>query len=295
MKKIALVFIASIFLLVTACGAKDTSTKAVDTSATAAANSTAPAAGKKEDKVIKFIASDAGFNAEIIPIIKEEVEKQGFTFDWVIVNDIIQPNKMLDDGTVDANSFQHEAYFDQFVKDHNLKNVVRGFYTNFTPSALYSKKYKTLAEVPDGATFGIPVDPANNGRSLFMLRDKGLLKLKDGVEVVHAGVKDITDNPHKYKFKEVDQLMLQRTLDDVDVGFLFAGTAIKIGLNPKKDSLAYEDGTSLPYKGIVAIRKDLVGSPKAIALQNAYKSEKLKAFYTKQYGDSIVFLDDLNK
>jgi len=212
-----------------------------------------------------------------------------------VVNDIIQPNKMVNDGQADSNSFQHEAYFNQFVTDHGLKNISRAFYTIFTPSGLYSKKYKSFQEVPDGATIGIPVDPANNGRALFMLRDLGLLKLRDGVEVIHASLKDITDNPHKFKFKEVDQLMLQRTLDDVDVGFLFAGTAVQIGLNPKKDALALETGEGLPYKSIVAVRNELIGSPKIKALQKAYESQAIKDFYQSKYGDAILFLDDLNK
>jgi D-methionine transport system substrate-binding protein len=257
--------------------------------------SAASAAGNNDDKTIKFIMSDAGFNAEIVPLLKKEVAKQGFTLDWVVINDIIQPNKLVDDGSADANSFQHEPYFDQFVADHDLKNITRGFYTVYTPSGLYSKKYKSLDQVPDGATFGIPVDPANNGRALFMLRDKGLLKLKYGVTVTHASLQDITNNPHNYKSLEVDQLMLQRTLDDVDVGFLFSGTARKIGLDPKKDALAFEDEKSSPYKGIVAIRKGLAGTPKIKALQNAYASDAVKAYYKKRYGDTILFLDGLNK
>ena len=238
--------------------------------------------------------SDAGFNAEIVQILKEELAKDGYELDHVVVNDIIQPNKIVNDGDADSNSFQHEAYFDQFVKDHDLKNISRAFYTTFTPSGLYSKKYKSFDEVPDGALIGIPVDPANNGRALFMLRDLGLLKLKDGVEVIHTTLKDITDNPHNFKFKEVDQLMLQRTLDDVDVGFLFAGTAVQIGYKPKQDALALETGDGLPYKGIVAAHSDVIGSPKIKALQKAYESQAIKDFYNEKYGDAIDTLEHLN-
>jgi D-methionine transport system substrate-binding protein len=248
-----------------------------------------------EDKVIRFIMSDADFNSEIVPILKAEVAKQGFVLDWIVVNDIIQPNKLVDDGTADANSFQHVAYFERFVQDHGLKNVTQAFSTFFLPSGLFSRRYKALADVPDGATFGIPVDPANNGRALFMLRDKGLLKLKAGLDVVHTRLKDITENPHGYKFKEVDQLMLQRALDDVDVGFLFTGKALKIGFDPKKDALALEGGDVEPYHGIVAVRKDLAGTPKIKALQNAYGSEALKSYYRGKYGDAILFLDHLNR
>ncbi len=249
---------------------------------------------QSEDRTIKFLMSDLGFNAEVVHVLKDEVAKQGYVLDWVVVNDIIQPNKMVDDGSVDANSFQHEAYFDQFVADHGLKNVTRGFYTILSPSGIFSKKYKSLAQIPDGATFSIPVDPANNGRALFMLRDKGLLKLREGVDVIHASQKDITANPHGFKFREIDQLMQMRTLEDVDAGFLFLNYALLAGFNPTRDALALEDAKILPYRGIVAIRKSLVGSPKIKVLQNAYASEAFKAFYRGKYGDAITFLDSAN-
>lgn len=283
MKRFVLLALAAGLASATGCGRKGGSPGAPG----------AGGAGSRDDKTVSLIMSDAGFNAEVVPILKAEVERQGFTLNWVVVNDIIQPNKMVDDGTADANSFQHEPYFDQFVLDHGLKNVTRGFYTVFGPSGLYSKKYKSLDQVPDGALLGIPVDPANNGRALFMLRDRGYLKMRP-VEVTHASLKDITDNPHKFRFREVDQLMLQRALDDVDVGFLFSAIALKIGLDPEKDALAREDIKISPYKGIVAIRKDLVGAPKIKALQNAYQSDALKVFYKQKYGNSILFLDGLN-
>jgi len=247
------------------------------------------------DKIVSFIMSDIGFNSELVPILKAEVAKQGFELKWVIVNDIIQPNKLVDDGSVDANSFQHEPYFEQFVQDHGLKHVVRGFYTIFTPSGLYSRKYKSLDQVPDGATFGIPVDPANNGRALFMLRDKGLLKLREGVTVTHASLRDIVDNPHGFKFREVDQLMQLRTLEDVDVGFLFSIYALKAGFDPVKDALAYESEQATPYFGIVAINDRLVGTPKIKALQTAYASDAMKAFLRSKYGNAVVFLDHRNR
>lgn len=247
------------------------------------------------DKTIKLIASDLWIIPQIIGIVKKEVARQGYVLDWVVVNDIIQPNELVDDGTADANMFQHEAYFEQFVLDHGLKNITRGFYTYTAPAGIFSKKYKSLQQLPEGATFGIPVDPANNGRALFMLRDKGLLKLRDGVQVTHASLKDITDNPHHYRFKEVDQLMQQRTLDDVDAGFLFLNYAIMVGFTPKRDALVLENIRALPYRGIVAIRKDLVGTPKIKALQKAFSSPALKSFLSAKYGDAVVFLDDLNE
>jgi D-methionine transport system permease protein len=250
--------------------------------------------GDAADKTVKFIMSDAAFNSEVVPILKQEMARQGFTLDWVVVNDIIQPNKMVDSGAADANSFQHEPYFDQFVTDHQLTNIKRGFYTVYTASGLYSKRYTSLSQVPDGAIVAIPVDPANNGRALFLLRDQGLLTLRPGVDVTHASQRDIIDNPHRFQFKEVDQMMLQRAFEDVDIGFLFSAYAQKLGF-AAKDALALETVDDSPYKGIVAVRADLLGTPKIKALENAYESQAIKDYFRHRYGDAIVFLDRFNQ
>jgi D-methionine transport system substrate-binding protein len=248
------------------------------------------------DTTIKFIMSDIGFNEELEPILKTELTAQGYTLQWVVVNDIILPNEMVDSGQADANAFQHEPYFNQFVQDHGLKNIERAFYTTYTPSGLYSAKYKSLTQVPDGALIAIPVDPANNGRALFMLQDHGLLTLRPGVDVIHASLDDIVSNPHHFKFIQVDQMMLQRTYQDVDIAFLFSLYAKLAGLDPVKDALALEtqDGSKSPYKGIVAVTRGLAGTPKIKALQKAYASDAIKTFYRTKYGDGIIFLDQLN-
>ena len=44
-------------------------------------------------------------------------------------------------------------------------------------SAVYSKKYKSLDELPDGATILMSNSVSDHGRVLAMLESKGLIKL----------------------------------------------------------------------------------------------------------------------
>jgi D-methionine transport system substrate-binding protein len=246
------------------------------------------APGASEDRTITLVASDSGFQPEIVAILKEEVAKQGWELKHMVINDIVQPNQLVEDRQADANFFQHEAYMAQFNLDHGL-HIVPAFYTTFAPSGFYSRKYKSFKDIPDGALFGIPADPANNGRALFILRDAGLLKMKV-VPVTKASTRDITDNPHKFRFIEVDQLMLQRTVEDVDAGFLFPSTAILAGFNVRKDALGLESAENSPYRGIIGTRADLRAGPKMTVLQKAFQSDRIKEFYARKYGDSVIFL-----
>ena len=47
--------------------------------------------------------------------------------------------------------------------------------TLISPIAFYSKKYKSLQDLPPGAKVGIPNDPSNQTRALVVLRDQGLI------------------------------------------------------------------------------------------------------------------------
>ena len=244
------------------------------------------------DTVVKLIASDMPTTVETIALVTELLHKQGFELKHVVINDIVQPNLLVEDGTADVNFFQHEAYLTQFNLDHGT-HVVPAFYTTFSPAGLFSKKYKSLAALPDGAKVGLPVDPANNGRALIMLQDKGLLKVRPGIDVTKLSTRDVTDNPHRYQFIEVDQQMLLRTLDDVDLGFLFGITANQNGFTLANDALAVERATSTPYKGIIGTRPALVGTPKIDALRKAFQSDEMKQLYLKRFAKdpgAVAFL-----
>ena len=71
-------------------------------------------------------------------------------------------------------------------------------YQNFI---YYSKKYKKLADLPEGAIIAIPNDPTNEGRALLLLAEAGLITLKADAGIT-ATVQDIVNNPLKLKFSE---------------------------------------------------------------------------------------------
>ena len=45
---------------------------------------------------------------------------------------------------------------------------------------VYSKKIKSLSQLPQGGKIAIPNDPSNGGRALLLLQGQGILKLDPG-------------------------------------------------------------------------------------------------------------------
>ncbi|MGE9665424.1 MetQ/NlpA family ABC transporter substrate-binding protein, partial [Escherichia coli] len=79
-----------------------------------------------------------------------------------------------------------------------------------------SKKYKSFAELPEGASVAIANDPINSGRGLLLLAKAGLITLKPGVGY-KATEDDILANPKKLKILQVEAVQLVRAYDDADL------------------------------------------------------------------------------
>src|SRR5690606_35623305 len=127
------------------------------------------------------------------------------------------------------------------------------------PFGGYSRKVKSVAELPQGATIAIPNDPSNSGRALLLLQKQGLIKLKDPSNIVATPL-DVVENPKQLKFRELEAAMLPRALDDVALALINTNYALEAGLVPTKDALFIE-GADSPYANLVAARPDNKDAP----------------------------------
>jgi len=209
-------------------------------------------AAKAEDKTIKVVASPAP-HAEILEAAKPLLEKEGYKLDINIVNDYVTPNNIVYGGDADANYFQHTPYLDKFNKEHNQDLVSVGN-VHIEPMAIYSKKYKSLKELPDNAVVYASTNPAEVGRFLSFFTKAGLIKLKDGVNPVTAGLSDIAENPKNIQIKtEIAPELLVSTYEnnEGDAVIINSNFAIDAKLSPVKDSIALEDESS-PYANFIS-------------------------------------------
>ncbi|AWU97479.1 MetQ/NlpA family ABC transporter substrate-binding protein [Azospirillum ramasamyi] len=227
----------------------------------------------------------AGPHAQILEAVKPIAAKDGLDIQILEFTDYVIPNQALAGGDLDANSFQHLPYLDNQVKDRGFDLVSVGKTVVF-PIGIYSKKVKSLEEVPDGAKLAIPNDPTNGGRVLLLLQSKGLIKLKDG-GTLKASPIDIVENPKKLEIIELDAAQLPRSLDDVTVAAINTNFALEAGLDPVKDAIAREDADS-PYANIIVVRKDDKDKPWVAKLVKSYNSPEVKEFILTKFKNAVV-------
>ena len=239
----------------------------------------------KDAKTLKIGATPVP-HAEMLEQIKPTLKNEGINLEIIEFSDYVQPNTALNDKELDANFFQHEPYLNDFVKEHKDMKLKNAGGIHIEPMGIYSKKVKDLKELMDGSSISIPNDPTNGGRALLLLEKAGLLKLKDGVSET-ATVQDIVENPHNFKFQEVEAAQVPRTLEDVDAAVINTNYAMQINLVPTKDALFMEDSTS-PYVNIIAVREGDENRPEIQALLKALKSDDMKKFIDEKYKGAIV-------
>jgi D-methionine transport system substrate-binding protein len=231
------------------------------------------------------IAATAVPHAEILEFVKPTLAKQGLDLQIKVFNDYVQPNLVVDQGRMDASYFETKPYLDEFNRERGTHLVtVAGIHVE--PFGAYSRKWKSLNDLPQGATVAIPNEPSNGGRALLLLHKSGLITLKDPNNPLST-LKDIAANPKGLKFKELEAPALPRVLDQVDLALINTNYALDAKLNPTKDALAIESKDS-PYVNFVVTRADRANDPRVAKLVAALRTPEVKAFIEQKYQGAVL-------
>ena len=230
------------------------------------------------------IGVSPGPHAEILEKVKPIAAKKGLDIKIIEFSDYVVPNQALAAGELEANSFQNQPYLDNQVKDRGFKLVSAGLTVNF-PLGIYSSKYKSWADVPDGATVAIQNDPTNGGRSLLLLQDKGVIKLKDGVGFKPSPA-DIVANPKKLKIIEIEAAQTARSLADVAAAAINTNYAVDAKIEPTS-AILREDPKG-PYVNLIAVREADKDKPWVKALVESYHSPEVKAFVAERFKGAVL-------
>ncbi|MBE4586495.1 methionine ABC transporter substrate-binding protein MetQ [Vibrio navarrensis] len=228
----------------------------------------------------------AGAEAQVAEVAaKVAKEKYGLDVELVTFTDYVTPNAALDDGSIDVNAFQHKPYLDQQISDRGYKLTIAGN-TFVYPIAGYSKQVKSVAEIQDGARIAVPNDPTNLGRSLLLLEQQGLIKLRDKVGLL-ATVRDIVGNPKNLTIVELDAAQLPRSLDDVALSIINTTYASSINLTPQKDGVFVEDKES-PYVNLIVARQNNVQAENVQNFVKAYQTEEVYKAASEIFQGGVV-------
>ena len=217
----------------------------------------------------------SGEDEDVWRVVAANAAKQGLTIKITTFSDYTQPNEALSEHDLDANSFQHKPYLDAQIKARGYTIVPVG-YTYVQPIGLYSRKVKSVADLPDGATIAVPNDPSNEGRSLLLLQAQHVITLRADVGLLPTA-RDIADNPKHIHIKELDAGIVGRAIGDVDAAVINTDWAVKAGIKIPQERIAQEQVTGNPYRNFLAVNAKDANAPWVHALVQSYQQPNVAA------------------
>ena len=274
----SLIALSAVFVL-GACGNNPSSS----------ASSSNAQSSTSEIKTVKIasVGSDADIWRHIAE--SEQAKKAGLKIEVQEINGGVPLNESVADGTVDANAFQSIGYLQGFNEANSNKVVPVGT-TYIEPMGLYSKKVKSLNDLPNGAKVALPDSPYNTTRALRLLESAGLIKLPSDFKDGTGTPSDIVENKKNLEFLLIDDTTSVRVLDDTDLIAIGNTIALEGGLNVLKDSLFYEkaDASTITSINVIAVKAENADKEEYKKLVDLYHDPEIQKYISEQFAGTKV-------
>lgn len=224
-------------------------------------------------------------HAEILNFIKPRLREQGINLEVKVIDEEGWMNPALAEKQIDANFFQHVPYLQSVVREKHYDFAVAAK-VHVEPIGFYSQKIKNLNELKAGSLIAIPNNPSNEFRALALLQQNGLIKLKQGIKDFEATPRDISENPKRLKFAEVESAQLTRSLADVAGAVINTNYVLDAKIDPKSSIMREDAGSS--YANVLVVRKGDENRSDIRKLVRAITSPEVKKFIEEKYGVAVV-------
>jgi D-methionine transport system substrate-binding protein len=265
-----LIFILTVFLC--ACGISKTNGKEVSET------------GKQ---TVTVAAVDYDPYNGVLKFVQKRLKDQGIDLKIKYFTDVVIPNEALNKKEVDLNYFQNNGYL-RAANSSNHTKLIPVAYTFDQIFGAYSKKYKNINDLADGSVITIPGDPGNSARSLKLLEQYGLIKLKEGAGF-DASQQDIIENKHHFKIVEIDQMMLPKAYEDADLIAMMGVYALQAHLVPAQDALIKEKVNGHDYTSVLVARPDNKDDELIQKVAKAFEAPEVKQFLLDNYKDVAIW------
>ncbi len=226
--------------------------------------------------------------AELLQSVADDLKTQGIHLELVEFSDWQAPNVAVQNGDLDANFFQQSVFLANAVREtgYDLHAFAKGSGSHV---GLYSKKYKSLSDIPDRAKVVVPSDPVNLARGLNLLARAGLIHVKDVTNEL-TSVRDITANPKQLNIIEVEGPQTAHAYNEADLILGFPHY-LKLAKVADPNSALFLDPIDKKFAILFVTRKDYIDEDQKLAtvVKTFQNSEKVKAILDRDFGQGLWF------
>ncbi|MDD2495973.1 MAG: MetQ/NlpA family ABC transporter substrate-binding protein [Tissierellia bacterium] len=284
-KKVLFILLAMAMLLVGCTSEKPATTEPTETEEKTESNSseTEKEPEKKSLKVGTFSSSGIAAEAGV-----STLEEMGYEIEVIYFDDAVLPNVALQEGSIDFNMFQHTPYLEAYMENNHGVDLTMAELIYYPNYGLYSSKYETLDDLPEGAKIGLYSDASNVDRGLRILDSYGLIKLTDEEKDIYNEL-DIVENPKNFTFELVGFGTAVRAMEDLDASMAASSHILAADLDPTA-ALALEerDKANADFTCGIAVRTEDLETVWLEDVIKAYTSDASAQYMNENYKGASV-------
>lgn len=209
--------------------------------------------GKKEESDKKTIKIGGTTISEVTyKAIKKDFEALGYSTEFVMFDSNPVVLEACSSGEVDMALGQHLKYVQSFNKSKGADLTMAKPYGYYTGIGLYSEKYTSISQIPNGAQIAIMNDAMNMDIALKILQDAGFIKLNPNLTTYTTA--DVVENTKNIKIVDMDQAQTVTALKDMDAACVFFTHMANAKKDPK--SFLVRDTQLINYPMGVIVKKE---------------------------------------
>lgn len=275
---------AMIGALLTGCGSSSNETKETGAETQKAQETVAEQQKEDSGKVIK-IAGTASVSQVFYESFKEKFEAQGYKTEFIAFDSNPVCLEACASGEVDISLGQQKKFVESYNANNGANLAMVKPYGLFTGIGLYSEKYESVDDIPEGSQIAVMNDASNEDVSLKILEGAGLIKLADDVEF--ATVADITENPKNLEIIEMEQAQTVTALEDMAAACCWFTHMSASGKDPS--SYLVRDDVMINYPmGVIANAEDAT-SDWAVAMAECFRDPEVQAKINEVFPEVFEF------
>ena len=163
--------------------------------------------------------------------IKTKLDEKGYKTEVVLFDANNMAAIATKDGSIDGFIHNHLPWINTFNEENNCDLKMIEPYLGYYRTAMYSSKYKSVEELPNGATIAFPNDPTNVEKSLEFMQELGLLKLGEKKDAFYTPL-DVVENTKNIQFVQTEISVTARSINDADAVICPATRIKQAGIDP---------------------------------------------------------------
>jgi D-methionine transport system substrate-binding protein len=204
----------------------------------------------------------------------DAAEEAGISVDIIDFAEYNLPNPALTEGELDLNQFQHLVYLAAYNTSSGEDLTPIGA-TAIYPLGLYSDKYESIEDIPEGDTVAVPNDPSNLSRALGVLAAADLISL-DAEDPTFATLDDVDEANSKVKITTLEPSLTATSLPDVAAAIVNNDFLEPAGIDPLS-AIAGDDPTNPaaePYINVFAANAEDAENEVLLELVDIYQNSQ---------------------